>query len=65
MVWSDNLYEVWFLGFFITAYLLSVVLNLAQHGLKKVFTFHDPEPVETLYMHTAEIMILMILTGEI
>ena len=39
-------------GVFITVYLLSMVLNLAQQGLKKSqksLKFHDSERVETLW----------------
>ena len=42
-------------GVFNTAYRLGMVLNLAQGGLKKSYKslkFHDPEPVETLYLNS-------------
>ena len=35
-------------GIFITVYRLSMVLSLAQQGLKKSLKFHGPEPVENL-----------------
>ena len=49
---GTNLF-IWSLifGVFITAYQLSMVLNLTQQGLEKSeksLKFHDPEPVETL-----------------